>query len=302
MATDSNGTCGFAFSQPVGAGPSRILRALLLGLTIALAVSLTMGAARASGDTGRNGDTAAAEPVDVALVLAVDISFSMTMRELALQRDGYVAAFRDPRVHAAIAAGPHQRIAVSYLEWAGAATQEVIAPWRIIDGPDAAEAFADFLAEQPLRRTRRTSISAALTTARDLFETLPAPALRRVIDVSGDGPNNEGRIVTIARNETIDAGITINGLPIMLARGGPLDIPDLDHYYIDCVIGGPGAFIVPVRAHAEFAEAIRRKLILEIADLTPPHPLIHRVGERPGADCLIGERMFQDWRERNQAR
>ena len=263
---------------------------------IALALALIMPSAPAKAGSADE------EPVDVALVLAVDISFSMTMHELALQRDGYVAAFRDPRVHAAIAAGPHQRIAVSYMEWAGAATQEVIAPWRIIDGPDAAEAFADFLAAQPLRRTRRTSISAALTVARDLFETLPAPALRRVIDMSGDGPNNEGRIVTIARNETIDAGITINGLPIMLARGGPLDIPDLDHYYIDCVIGGPGAFIVPVRAHAEFAEAIRRKLILEIADLTPPRPLIHRAGERPGADCLIGERMFQDWRERNQAR
>lgn len=263
---------------------------------IALALALIMSSAPAKAKPPDE------EPVDVALVLAVDISFSMTMHELALQRDGYVAAFRDPRVHAAIAAGPHQRIAVSYMEWAGAATQEVIAPWRIIDGPDAAEAFADFLAEQPLRRTRRTSISAALTVARDLFETVPAPALRRVIDVSGDGPNNEGRIVTIARNETIDAGITINGLPIMLARGGPLDIPDLDHYYIDCVIGGPGAFIMPVRAHAEFAEAIRRKLILEIADLTPPRPLIHRAGERPGADCLIGERMFQDWRERNQAR
>ncbi|WP_324412979.1 DUF1194 domain-containing protein [Saliniramus sp.] len=240
------------------------------------------------------------DPVDVALVLAVDISFSMTMHELALQRDGYVEAFRDPRVHAAIAAGPHRRIAVSYLEWAGAATREVIAPWRIIDGPDDAEAFADFLAEQPLRRTRRTSISAALAEAASLFETLPATPLRRVIDMSGDGPNNEGRIVTIARNETIDAGITINGLPIMLARGGALDIPDLDHYYIDCVIGGPGAFIVPLRAHAEFADAIRRKLILEIADLAPPRPLIHRAGERPGADCLIGERMFQDWRERNQ--
>ena len=242
------------------------------------------------------------DAVDVALVLAVDISFSMTMHELALQRDGYVEAFRDPRVHAAIAAGPHQRIAVSYLEWAGAATREVIAPWRIIGGPDDAEAFADFLAEQPLRRTRRTSISAALTEAASLFETLPATPLRRVIDMSGDGPNNEGRIVTIARNETIDAGITINGLPIMLARGGALDIPDLDHYYIDCVIGGPGAFIVPLRAHDEFTEAIRRKLILEIADLTPPRPLIHRAGERPGADCLIGERMFQDWRERNQMR
>jgi hypothetical protein len=290
-------------AQLYGRSCSTVARAVMMAMIAVLAGFVTLAAlAHSAGKARAEIPEAASAPVDVALVLAVDISFSMTMHELALQRDGYVAAFRDPRVHAAIAAGPHQRIAVSYMEWAGAATQEVIAPWRIIDGPDAAGAFADFLAEQPLRRTRRTSISAALATAASLFETLPAPALRRVIDVSGDGPNNEGRIVTIARNATIDAGITVNGLPIMLARGGALDIPDLDHYYIDCVIGGPGAFIVPVRAHAEFADAIRRKLILEIADLTPPRPLIHRAGERPGADCLIGERMFQDWRERNQMR
>jgi hypothetical protein len=119
--------------------------------------------------------------------------------------------------------------------------------------------------------------------------------MREVIDISGDGPNNEGRMVTLARDEALARGVTINGLPIMLKRPGYLDIADLDQYYVDCVIGGPGSFVIPVRESFQFPDAIRQKIIMEIAALTPEQPLIHRAQSSGEPDCLIGERQ---WRER----
>jgi hypothetical protein len=167
-------------------------------------------------------------------------------------------------------------------------------PWTVLDGPEGAGGFSDALARTPIGLVFSTSISGAIDFSVGLFGESGVDALRRVIDISGDGPNNTGRIVTLARDEAVGKGITINGLPFMLKRpSGRGEIEDLDLYYRDCVIGGAGAFIVPVRERHQFAEAIRTKLVREIAGFTEPEPLVRRVQERERANCLIGERMRQ---------
>jgi hypothetical protein len=239
---------------------------------------------------------AAQTPVDLELVIAVDVSLSMDLDEQHLQRDGYVAAFRDPELHAAIAEGGEGRIAVTYVEWAGASWQQVIIPWTVLDGPAAARAFADRLEAQPITRERLTSISAALYFARGLLATSGFAAQRRVIDVSGDGPNNSGSPVPAARDQLVEDGIVINGLPIVLKAATPtfLDLPDLDAYYGACVVGGPGSFMIPVKEVDGLKAAIRRKLILEISGLTPPlRPIPVQAAGAGSYDCLIGE---QQWR------
>jgi hypothetical protein len=235
--------------------------------------------------------TARAETeVDVALVLAVDVSRSMDPDEQDLQRDGFVEAFRSSGVHEAIAKGALGRIAVTYFEWSGASQQVLVLPWTVIDGPAAAGTFADRLQSAPISRFFSTSISGALDYGVKLFESNGIEAMRRVIDVSGDGPNNDGRVVTLARDAALAEGVVVNGLPIMLKRPtGYGDIENLDQYFKDCVIGGPGAFIVPVRDKTQFAEAVRTKLIREIADLRDPSPWIHLAQSGERADCLIGE-------------
>ncbi len=248
--------------------------------------------------------------VDLQLVLAVDISRSMDQDEQSLQRAGYVAALRDPEVISAIQGGPLGRIAITYVEWAGQGLQTVLVPWTLIDGAESAGLVADALADQPLQRLRRTSISDALTFAAAHFETSDFESARRVIDISGDGPNNQGFRVTDARDAVIDQGITINGLPIMLKTGFPsgfFDVQNLDLYYEDCVIGGFGAFLVTVQDAGEFAAAIRRKLILEIAGRTPPARAIPAQWSQAqwsppqsGAgfdesDCQIGEKLWDSW-------
>jgi Protein of unknown function (DUF1194) len=190
------------------------------------------------------GPALAATEVDVALVLAVDISNSMDPEEQTLQREGFVAAFRSPIVHEAIRKGALGRVAVTYMEWAGMVTQQVVVPWAVIENSDDALQFADRLAASPIRRAPRTSISAAIDFAVLLLDGSGVDAIRRVIDISGDGANNQGRPVTNARNDALERGITINGLPIMLKRGA-WDIDHLDLYYRDCVIGGPGALHGP---------------------------------------------------------
>jgi hypothetical protein len=241
--------------------------------------------------------TVSTSAVDLELVIAVDVSLSMDMDEQQLQRDGYVAAFRDPELHRAIAnAGAYGRIAVIYMEWAGPTAQKVIIPWTLIDGPAAARAFADRLAAQPITRERLTSISSALRFAHGLLKNSRYSAPRRVIDVSGDGPNNAGPPVLEMRDTLIAEGIVINGLPIMLKAPTPsfFDIPDLDQYYAGCVIGGVGAFMVPVMDIAELKSAIRRKLLMEISWGPPPlRPLPAQAdGEEP-YDCLVGERQWR---------
>lgn len=252
--------------------------------------------------------------VDLELVLAVDISLSMDFEEQRLQREGYVAALRDLQVIKAIGAGPQGRVALTYVEWAGANIQRIVVPWQIVGTAQEANRFADTLAQQPISRARRTSISSAITFAAALFEKNDIQGLRRVIDVSGDGPNNAGAFVTGARDKVLRGGVTINGLAIQIARAGYspfgyFDIADLEKYYRDCVIGGQGAFALAIRKPSEFATAIRQKLLLEIAGRTPggAEPMIRKVQfaplQKPGtgptaapaSDCLVGEKRWQQF-------
>lgn len=254
-------------------------------LAMIAALALGSGAAAPRADiraADRRSDAAAPSDVDVELVLAVDVSFSMDPDEQALQRDGYREALTSGEFLGALRQGTNGRIAVTYVEWAGANDQKVVMPWRLIDGPAGAQAVADEIGRQPTRRAYRTSISGGLLFAAHLFEESAYHGLRRVIDVSGDGTNNQGQLVTVARDEVVARGITVNGLPIMLKapEPGSIDIADLDIYYEDCVIGGPAAFVVPIRERARFKDAVRTKLVLEIAGPAPvplasPHtPLI----------------------------
>lgn len=237
-------------------------------------------------------------PVDLELVLAVDVSFSMDADEQRLQLEGYVNAFRHGEVIAAIRSGLHRRIAVIFVEWGGVGFQQIKVPWTLIDGSEASYAFADRLAKQPLSYLPRTSIADAIIQTIPLFNSNKYNGLRHIIDVSGDGPNNQGSAVTHARNEAVARGITINGLPVLLKPGeaaGFFDLENLDVYYEDCVIGGAGSFIVPVRNRANFAEAIRRKLILEMAGLRPRVMRAQFATLPPRIDCLIGEKLWERW-------
>src|SRR6266481_5048349 len=208
-------------------------------------------------------------PVDVELVIAVDVSYSMDPEEQALQREGYILGLTSREFLQALRNGNHGRIAITYFEWAGLYDQKIILPWRLIDGPDSAKAVTNEIERTPYRRAPRTSIFGALQFAKPLFDSSGYGGLRRIIDVSGDGSNNMGPPVTIMRDEVLAAGITINGLPIMLTRGygtGP-SIPNLDVYYEDCVIGGPGSFVIAIKEREQFKEAPRTKLVQEIAGL-----------------------------------
>ena len=250
------------------------------------------------------GPAPAAEPVDVELVLAVDVSLSMSPMELNIQRDGYAAALRHERVLQAIAEGVHGRIAVTYFEWAGTTSHHVIVPWTIIANREDAERVAAKLTAQPPNSARRTSVSAALDFGADLFAESQFRGMKRVIDISGDGPNNQGPPVEAMRDEVVKQGITINGLPLMTSGGfsSAYDVTNLDQYYTDCVIGGPGAFMIPVNDWSQFPEAIRRKLVLELAGPLSParfaeeaeHPPVVKAQATPAADCFVGEKMWRD--------
>ena len=204
--------------------------------------------------------------VDLELVLAVDVSYSVDWNEGYLQREGYIRAFEDPRLVAAITGGIHGRIAVTYVEWAGRGVTRTVADWTLIDGVAAAEAFATALISQPVNGGRGTSISGILALATDLFDANGYDGVRRVIDVSGDGANNVGGNVAVHRDMVVRNGITINGLPILDRERG---LADLDTYYRECVVGGPGAFVVVADGFHSFAEAILSKMILEVADRMP---------------------------------
>lgn len=212
---------------------------------------------------------AADTPVDLELVIAIDGSPSMDAHEQVVQRRGYVSAFRDPDLIAAITAGWHRRVAVTFVEWSGATDQRIVVPWTLIDGTESAEAFALGLDAPVHSDAHGTSISAALIFAAGLFSGNGYAADRRVIDISGDGANNEGPPIEDARDQVVGQGIVINGLPIVLtdqSRSLPSD-PGLEAYYRDCVIGGPGAFSMTVNKVGDFASAIRQKLLREIAQL-----------------------------------
>ena len=234
--------------------------------------------------------------VDVELVLAVDVSYSMDLDELALQREGYAQAIVSKEFLQALKNGPHGRIAITYFEWAASTDQKIIIPWRVIDGPETADAVANEIVKTPIRRASRTSISGAINFAMPLFEENPHRGLRRVIDISGDGPNNNGAPVVIARDAAVEKGVVINGLPIMVKEPSysTMDIDNLDLYYEDCVIGGPGAFVVTIKDRDKFKEAIRTKLLLEIAGRTPERPVLPTAGREARVNCMIGEKIWQD--------
>lgn len=265
---------------------------------LCLVAALSCGAARAAGS---------GLAVDLELVLAVDISYSMDAEEQQVQRDGYAEAIVSKPVLDAVSQGMLGRIAVVYVEWAGADEQRVVTGWTVVDGRSSAEAFARKLQTAPLRRAYRTSISGALLYSSRLFDQNGFAGARQVIDISGDGPNNQGEAMESVRNRLVSRGLTINGLPLMMKRPTfqVMDVGDLDAYYRDCVIGGPGAFMLPVRAIEQFKDAVRTKLLLEIAGLAPdvsplpagePRATPAAARRKPAAtDCLGGEQL---WRER----
>jgi len=249
------------------------------------------------------GGWARADLVDLELVLAVDVSGSIDDDEAALQRQGYISAINDPRILQMIASGRHGRIAMTYVEWAGDHHQQVIADWAVVHNAASARRFTDEIAAKPIIVAHWTSISAAMDFAVERLRRSPHRSRRRVIDISGDGANNNGEAVLIARARVLEAGITINGLPIINGRPsryGHLPIQNLDTFYKDCVIGGTGAFMVVANGFNDFARAIRRKMILEIAGREPqPRFIPAYVYKRKPGDCLDGEWKLQwdleDW-------
>ena len=249
-------------------------------------------------------------PVDLELVMATDVSWSIDDAEAQLQRQGIADAFRSSEIVRAIRTGVLRRIAVAYMDYSSAHFNKIIIDWRIIHDQASAEKFADDLLAAPLSSGRRTSISDAVEMAAEMIVSNAIEGTRRVIDVSGDGPNNWGNQVDDVRDTTTKRRITINGLPIM----NPADafnsryyLADLDLYYRGCVIGGPGAFYIVANSFKDYARAVRRKLVMEIAGAVPiktnpPRALVIKAASdttlRPSPagytypkGCDIGERM-----------
>ena len=241
------------------------------------------------------GTPARATEVDVELALMVDVSRSMGPVELEIQRRGYAEAIASDEVVNVILNSFTGSIAVTYVEWAGYGLQREIVPWTLIDSREAALAVSAQLTADFNYAMRRTSISGAVDFAREAIRSNDFEGLRKVIDISGDGPNNDGRPVTVSRDAAIEEGLIINGLPLMTedstSRWG---IDDLDVYYWECVIGGSGAFVIPVLDWDDFPMAVRRKLVLELVG--PPDVILAqgRTGRtEDGYDCLIGEKLRQ---------
>ena len=210
--------------------------------------------------------------VDLALAMAIDISGSIDPDEAHLQREGYVLAFRDPVIVKAILGGSNGRIAVAYYEWSDAWVQRILIDWTLLNSEESIAAFASRLAAAPISIARRTSISGAIRYAIPLFGRSPYEAERKVLDISGDGSNNDGALVTDMRYEALKERIVINGLPIMNDRPNPFGFPsesDLDKYYLACVTGGPRSFVEVARNFEDFPRAVRKKLLQEVADIGP---------------------------------
>ena len=267
--------------------PFRSLWRLLMGFAFVMGVSQPVFA-RGSGLA-----------VDVELVFAVDISYSMDRVEQQMQREGYVQALLSPEFHAALKANAYGKIAIAYMQWASYTDQDVLLDWTVIDSPESAVEAAEKLRHAPYRRAQRTSISGAIDAAAKLFDNNGFNGTRQVLDVSGDGPNNNGRIVTQARDDALAQRITINGLPLVGIREwiGPADIKELDIYYEDCVIGGPESFMIPIKDTTSFVEATRNKLIREIASLpqVPSFglPILKAQAKQPRISCTIGESLWR---------
>jgi len=243
-------------------------RCKLVGCMLALAALLAV----------QSPPALAAEQVDLLLVLSSDVSRSVDHPKFLLQREGYAAAISDPHVLEAIKSGPQQRIAVCFVEWSGFGAQKLLIDWAIIDGPEPARKFGDQLLELPRAFADRTSISGGIEFAAVQLERAPFESGRRAIDVSGDGTNNAGRDVKLARDEAVAKGIVINGLVILSDRPVPWNAEHtnppggLEKYYQDNVVGGPGAFVLVAENFNAFGRAIIKKLIAEIALLSGASP------------------------------
>lgn len=248
---------------------------------------------------GESRGQVADRPVDVELLLAVDVSGSMDPDEQALQRQGYVWAIQSNGFRRAVRGGILGRIALAYVEWAGIGRQAVVLPWVAIESDADIDRVARRLAGAPIAFLRGTSLSSILDFAGQFFDGNGFEGLRRVIDVSGDGPNNTGGPVMDARDRVLKRGITINGLPIMVrpALHGSATTPSLDEYFTACVTGGPGSFVLPVRRMDTMAEAIRRKLVLEVAGSPARQGRVLPAEARPPVNCRIGERLKRFWME-----
>ena len=234
--------------------------------------------------TALAGPAAGAEAVDVELVLLADASGSIDDAEILFQRQGYASAITDPQVIAAISQGYEQRIAVTYVEWGAADSQEVVVPWTIIDGAGSAAAFAKQLMAPPRLAFGRNAIGNALAAGQALIESNDIAGFRKVIDFSGDSANNWGGLpITTARDAAVGAGIVINGLAILCRQcssGRPISY-DLEEAFERLIIGGPGAFVVTADNRESFADAVRKKLLLEVAG--PPGgaaPALRTAGRR----------------------
>lgn len=261
--------------------------------------------------------------IDLALAMAIDISGSIDPEEAHLQRQGYVEAFRDPVIVRAILGGPNGRIAVAYYEWSDSWMQKLLIDWTLLDSEASIAAFAARLADAPISIARRTSISGAIRYAVPLFGRSPYEPTRKVLDISGDGSNNDGGLVTDMRHEALKERIAINGLPIMNDRPNPFGFPneaDLDQYYLHCVTGGPRSFVEVARSFEDFPRAVRKKLLQEVADIGPRvlrpgvqlaqagrHDVSREGGEpdytrfiRPGYEpgCDVGERRSREFWQR----
>jgi Protein of unknown function (DUF1194) len=251
-----------------------MIRSRLTRLGIGLVAILFVAFAIPTFASAQTGPAATA--VDVTLVLAIDASGSVEDARFELQKRGFAAAFRDPRVLRAIRAGDHQSIAVLMLQWTGPPLQEVMVPWTLIKDESSAAVLAAIIEASPRRLMGGgTSISGAIDYSVKALAASPYRGTKRVIDISGDGSNNLGRPAEQARDEAVRAGIRINGLPILAVE------PDLDQYFRQNVIGGPGAFSIPAKDYDQFAEAILRKLVAEISRSTTKTPTLAFVSKHP---------------------
>jgi hypothetical protein len=239
---------------------------------VVLALLLALGAFAAA--PARAGDD-----VDLLLILAADVSRSIDAAKFQLQRDGYAAAISDPRVIDTIKSGRLGRIALTFVEWSGIGAQHVVVDWTTIGDGAGAKDFGDRLLEAPRSFADRTSISGAIEFSMDQFTHAPFKATRRIVDISGDGTNNAGRDVTLARDDALAQGVTINGL-VILSENPMSWNPDhtnppggLDNYYKNNVIGGPGGFVMVAKDFNSFGQALIGKLIAEVAEFRLSKPV-----------------------------
>ena len=234
--------------------------------------------------------------VDVELVIAADVSYSMNKDDLALRREGYAQAIASSELIETLKAGPIGKLAITYVEWSSPNHQKVVVPWRVIDGPESAAAVAAEIIQAPADRQGRTSITGAINFAVSLFESDPARGSRRVIDISGDGPNNSGGPILAARDAALGKGITVNGLPITFKGGASSPagdrIDNLDTYYEDCLAGGSASFVLTVSDRERLKEAIQTMLVSEVAGRIPERANSPSTGPEKRVSCLIGEELF----------